>query len=130
MLKRKLVFILAAFVSIILWVLIHLSVPDMRNRLYATSPAALLNKAKLGKLDYEVSSVSIDTADHSPLGDHVQITYHIRFLDTLSFSRRVSTKWKDPAWWSRDYMQHIRVIGNGLIEAKACYDVDTSSHYE
>lgn len=130
MLKRILVFILTAFVSIILWVLIHLSVPDMRNRLYATSPAALLDKAKLGKLEYEVCSVRIDTADHSPLGDHVQITYHIRFLDTLSFSRRVSTKWKEQGWWSRDYMQHIRVIGNGLIEAQACYDVDASLHYE
>ena len=130
MLKGKWVFILVAFISIIIWVLIHMSVPDMRNRLYATSPAALLGKARLGKLEYEVTSVRIDTADHSPLGDHVQITYHIRLLDTLSFSRRVSTKWKDRAWWSRDYMQHIRVIGNGLIEAQACYDADDSSHNE
>ena len=111
MLKQKWIFILAALVSIILWVLIHTSVPDMRNRLYATSPAALLSKAMLGNLEHEVSSVRIDTVDHSPLGEHVQITYHIRFTDTLSFSSHVSTKWKDQAWWSRDYMQHIRVIG-------------------
>ena len=133
---KKICLCIAILIIIIGLDLRHADVPDLHNRKYATSPYALLRKAKLRDLPYEVISVKIDTADHSPLGIHVMYTYLIRFLDSAAFNQRVQQKWKvhvvdgipERCWFSKDYMQKIRIIDEGSVETRACYDVDYYSY--
>lgn len=138
---KLIIALITAGVILTIGALVYDDIQFKRYRFLATSPNAILMKAGLDGIPYDVVNVRHDTVACCPMADEARISYFIRFINTTELKLRVRSHWFNGCWggfpcyvWDiekKDITRsgyygslHIKVMDDGTALVSAQYPID------